>query len=141
MKSRLKILFVGETAMVQTTEFKGHDYFSTVRYGEAFGVMAKVFETLGHDVTHIPCHLVPTRFPRTIEELGEYDVVLFSDIGTNTFLLLPEMVRTGKRVPNLLTLMKEYIENGGGFCMIGGYMTYQGMDGKGKWKNLSIWDL
>ena len=138
MKEKLNILFVGETALIQTTEVKGHDVFNTVRFGEAYLVMKRVMEKLGHTVTHIPCHQVPMLFPRTIEELQAFDVILVSDIGTNTFLLLPEMVRMGKRLPNLLKLMAQYVENGGGFCMIGGYMTFQGIDGKGHWKGSII---
>lgn len=66
---------------------------------------------------------------------------MFSDIGTNTFLLLPEVVKQGKRAPNLLKLTREYVANGGGFCMIGGYMTYGGMEGKGKWKDSPIEEI
>ena len=138
MGKRLKVLFAGESAMVQTVEFKGHDSFTTVRYGEAFAVMKRVFDSLGHDVTHIPCHMVASNFPRTVGGLEAYDAILFSDVGSNTFLLLPEMVRTGKRLPNLLKNVAEYVANGGGFGMIGGYMTFQGMDGKGKWKDSAI---
>ena len=134
MSDRLRILFAGETAIVQTIEMKGYDFFSGIRFGEAWVVMEKVLSGLGHEVTHIPCHLVPTKFPRAQEDLAGFDVVIFSDIGSNTFLLLPEMVRTGKRLPNLLKLVRNYVESGGGFCMIGGYMTFQGMEGKGKWK-------
>ena len=138
MDRKLRILFVGESCFVTTTEYKGIDLFSETNYAEAFGVMREVFEKLGHRVTHIPCHLVGSLYPRTPEELRQFDVVLFSDVGSNTFLLLPEMVRTGKRVVNLLSLTRQYVAEGGGFGMIGGYMTFQGMDAKGKWKDTPI---
>ena len=141
MSQKLNILFVGESCFVTVTEYKGIDHFAETNYAEAFGVMREVFEKLGHSVTHIPCHMVSRQYPRTLEELKKYDVVLFSDVGSNTFLLLPEMVRTGKRVVNLLALTKQYVEEGGGFGMIGGYMTFQGMDAKGKWKDTHIEDI
>ena len=131
----MKILFVGESAVVHTVEYKGYDSFSATRYGEAFPAMGQMLRSLGHEVTHIPCHLVYREFPRTLEGLQDYDVILFSDVGSNTFLLLPDMLSTGKPVPNLLKLVCRYVEQGGGFAMIGGYMTFQGMDGKGKYKN------
>ena len=134
----MKILFVGESAIVHTTEYKGYDTFSATRYGEAFPVMGDMLRGLGHEVTHIPCHLVPRLFPRTVEGLREYDVIFFSDVGSNTFLLLPDMLATGKPVPNLLKLTCQYVEQGGGFAMIGGYMTFQGIDGKGKYKNSAL---
>ena len=141
MSQKLNILFVGESCFVTVTEYKGIDHFSETNYAEAFAVMSEVFGKLGHTVTHIPCHMVSRRYPRTLEELKQYDVVLFSDVGSNTFLLLPDMVRTGKRVVNLLALTKQYVAEGGGFGMIGGYMTFQGMDAKGKWKDTHIEDI
>lgn len=130
-----RILFAGETCMVHSIEFKGYDSFTSTRYAEAYGVMRKVFETIEVEVTHIPCHRVPFDFPNTLEALQAYDVVIFSDIGANTFLLHPDTVRFCKRTPNLLKLVRTYVENGGGFCMIGGYMTYQGIEAKGKYKD------
>ncbi|MHB0858234.1 MAG: glutamine amidotransferase [Anaerolineae bacterium] len=141
MRKSLSILFVGESCFATMTEYKGIDHFSETNYNESAAIMRKVFEELGHKVTHIPCHLVSRSYPRDIESLMQYDVVLFSDVGTNTFLLLPEVVRQGKRMPNLLTLTKEYVSRGGGFGMIGGYMTFGGMDGKGKWKGSCIEEI
>ena len=135
MDKGLSILLVGESCIATVTEYKGVDHFSETNYGEAAGVIVGTLEGAGHRVTHIPCHRVSRDFPRTLEELSRYDVVLFSDVGTNTFLLLPEVVKQGVRSVNLLKLTREYVEQGGGFCMIGGYMTYGGMVGKGKWKD------
>lgn len=136
-----KILFVGESCFATVTEYKGIDCFSETNYHEPAGIMRNLFEGLGHTFTHIPCHLVSTQYPRDLESLCQYDVVLFSDVGSNTFLLLPEVVRQGKRMPNLLNLTKRYVAEGGGFGMIGGYMTFQGMEAKGKWKDTHIEDI
>lgn len=141
MNKNLSILLVGESCLVTVTEYKGIDHFSETNYAEAAGVLISTLEKSGHHVTHIPCHRVSRDFPRTLEDLSHYDVVLFSDIGTNTFLLLPEVVKQGKRAENLLKLTKAYVEQGGGFCMIGGYMTYGGMGGKGKWKGSILEDI
>lgn len=138
MKTTLSILFVGESCFATSTEFKGINQFSETNYHESAAIMRRLFEGLGHRWTHIPCHLVSRDYPKDLETLSQYDVVLFSDIGTDTFLLLPEMVRTGKRVTNLLGLTRDYVAAGGGFGMIGGYMTFQGMEAKGKWKDSVI---
>jgi len=136
------ILFVGESAIVQTFEYKGHDAFSGIRYGNnGHKIVEKMFSRVDHELTYIPCHLVPFEFPRTPEELSKFDVVLFSDVGSNTFLLLPEVVKDGTRSPNLLELVREFVRAGGGFGMIGGYMTFGGMDGKAKWKDTCIEEI
>lgn len=141
MNKSLSILFVGESCFATVTEYKGIDHFSETNYHESARIMRELFEGLGHRVTHIPCHLVGRDYPRDASALARYDVVLFSDVGSNSFLLLPEVVRQGKRMPNLLSLTKEYVLNGGGFGMIGGYMTFQGMDGRGKWKDTAIEEI
>lgn len=138
MTKPLNILFVGESCFYTSTEYKGIDHFSETNYTESARIMKKLFADLGHNVTHIPCHRVALEYPSSIEELSKYDVVIYSDIGSNTFLLLPEMVKTGKRIVNRLKVTRDYVEQGGGFCMIGGYMTFQGMEAKGKWKDSVI---
>jgi uncharacterized membrane protein len=103
--------------------------------------MRRVFDAAGVDVTHIPCHRVPFDFPNTLEALSQYDAVLFSDVGSNTFLLHPDTTRLCKRTPNLLKLVRQYVEAGGGFGMIGGYMTFQGIEAKGKYKDTPIEEI
>lgn len=137
----ISILLVGESCFATVTEYKGIDHFSETNYHEPAVVLRKTLEASGHRLTHIPCHRIALDFPRDFEALASFDVVLFSDVGSNSFLLLPEMVRTGKRVVNLLKLTCDYIAQGGGFCMIGGYMTYQGVDARGKWKDSVIEDV
>jgi uncharacterized membrane protein len=133
MRQGKKLLFVGETCFAQTTEFKGTNSFSGIRYHESGYQFRALLEHQGFEVTHIPCHLVPRDYPRTVQGLAAYDVVLFSDVGADTFLLLPDMVRTGVRVPNLLKVTAEYVRQGGGFGMIGGYMTFQGINGSARY--------
>ncbi len=137
----LNILFVGESCFAQTFEFKGYNNFSGVHYHEGAHRMVAALEPFGHRITHIPCHLVARDFPRTAEPLAEYDVILFSDVGADTFLLLPDMVRTGTRVPNLLKLVREYVRNGGGFGMIGGYMTFQGINAAARYHATPIEEI
>ncbi len=43
----------------------------------------------GYEVNHVANHKVVSDFPYTLEELQQYDVIILSDIGSNT-LLLPE---------------------------------------------------
>lgn len=70
-----------------------------------------------------------------------YDVILFSDIGSDIFLLLPDMCKSGKRTVNLLKLVREYVGDGGSFGMIGGYSTFQGYEAKGNYKDTPIEEI
>ena len=141
MAKSLSVLLVGESCFATSTEYKGIDHFSETNYYSSGDLFGRIIEGLGHQFTHIPCHLISRLYPRNLEELQQFDVVLFSDVGSNSFLLLPEVVRQGKRSVNLLKLTCEYVKAGGGFGMIGGYMTFQGMDARGKWKETPIEEI
>lgn len=138
MKESLSVLLVGETAMGSLFEYKGIDYFVEADYHTSADLFIQALESKGHQVTQVPCHLISKLFPRTLEELSTYDVVLISDVGANSFLLLPEVVKEGRRAVNLLKLTCDYVAAGGGFAMIGGYLTFQGFNAKGCWKDTPI---
>lgn len=137
MSKKLSVLFVGETKIALGGCVQGYDLMLSARYEEPCTLMKELIEGLGHEFTCITSHLIARDFPRTLEALLRYNVVLFSDIGSNTFLLLPE-VCAAKRSVNLLKLVKQYVENGGGFGMIGGYLSFTGYEGKGKYKGTAI---
>ncbi len=140
MNKKLSVLFVGETELFQGGDLKGFDLTFCLEYREAFLPMKKMLEILGHSFTHIPSHLVARDFPRTLEALEKYDVILLSDIGSNAFLLLPEC-RNCQRTVNLLKLIRDYVENGGAFAMIGGYSTFMGYEAKGNWKDTPVEEI
>lgn len=141
MQKKLSVLFVGETWFMYTTEFKGFDYFTVGGYDEAVEWIQNAIESSGHDFTHIASHEISKRFPNTLEELQKYDVVLVSDVGANTFLLDPDTFFRSQRKANKLLLIAEYVREGGGFGMIGGYLTFQGIEAKGKYKGTPIEDI
>lgn len=141
MKKGKSILIIGESCTVHTFETKGYDQFVNIRYSEPARMFIKIIEATGNKVTHIPAHMVPDVFPNTLELLKKYDAVLVSDIGANTFLLHPDTMRFGKRTPNLLKLIREYVKQGGGFAMIGGYMSFMGVEGKARYKGTPIEEL
>jgi uncharacterized membrane protein len=63
-------------------------------------------------------------------ERDEYRVVLFSDIGSDTLLLHPDTFIRAQVLPNCLRLIRELVDQGGGFAMIGGYMSSAGFEGR-----------
>ena len=71
-------------------------------------------------------HEAIEQFPRTVEELKEYDVVVFSDMGADTLLLPPAVLLDGQVRSNPLVSVREFVRQGGGFLMVGGYMSFSG---------------
>lgn len=134
-----KILFIGETWIKHIIHQKGYDTFTSTHY--EFGA-EKLFEALEqHDITHIPAHAVGEMFPKSIDVLSAYDVVMVSDVGANSFLLPNEVFLEGKTVTNPLEMIKEYVRNGGSFLMIGGYMSFTGIDSKGRYGKSPLKEL
>lgn len=77
-------------------------------------------------------------FPSTEKAIGLYDVVIFSDIGSDTLLLHPDTTRKSQVTANRLKLLRDYVRNGGGFITIGGYMSFQGYEGKARYHGTPI---
>ena len=44
----------------------------------------------------------------------------------------------GKPVPNRLKLIREWTRAGGGLLMMGGYFSFQGIDGKARWRATAV---
>lgn len=136
-----KVLFVGESWHVHVTESKGFDTFSFDYYEQATEYIQAALEAAGVEFHHIPSHLVEERFPTTAEGLAEYDMVLFSDVGANTMNLPMNVFQRLIPTVNKLELVREYVRNGGAFVMIGGYLTFQGIQGRGCYKRTAIEDI
>ena len=57
-----------------------------------------------------------------------------------TRLLHPETFTKSKVLPNRLVALRDYVANGGGLVMVGGYMTFQGIEGKAKYAGTAVED-
>ena len=136
-----KVLFVGESWHVHTVEAKGFDIFSYDHYEEATEYISAAITSAGAEFVHIPSHLVERKFPGTVEELSKYDVVMFSDVGANTMNLPMNVFINLQPTPNKLKIVREYVKNGGAFVMIGGYLSFQGIQARGAYKNTPIEEI
>lgn len=137
----MKVLFAGETWVKHIIHVKGFDSFTTSEFGEGHTWFTRAMEAGEVDLTHIPSHAVPEQFPTTLEELKEYDLVILSDIGSRSITLPIDTFTHSKFMPNRLNVIKEYAEQGGGFAMIGGYMSFQGFENNGKYKGTAIEEI
>jgi uncharacterized membrane protein len=136
-----KVLLVGESWMCYTTHVKGFDSFYTSTYETGEKWLKAALEDGGYEVEFLPNHLAIEEFPFTMDELKEYDAIILSDIGANT-LLLPTLTFTqSKKMPNRCNLIRDYVLAGGALLMVGGYMTFSGVDAKGKWHDTAVQEV
>jgi uncharacterized membrane protein len=133
-----RVLLAGESWIMHTIHQKGVDSFNTTAYGTGHRWLQAALEAGGWQVDHLPGHLVPEAFPTTMAELRGYDVVMLSDIGANSLLLSPATFIRSEAAPNRLTLLRDWVDVGGGLVMIGGYLTFQGIEGKGRYAGTAV---
>lgn len=136
-----KLLLAGESWMVHMTHVKGYDSFTTSRYETGEKWVREAFEQAGYEVTYMPSHVAANEFPFTMDELKQFDVVVLSDIGANTLLLPDAVFYDGQKKPNRCDLIRDYVLQGGGLLMIGGYLTFSGIGAKGKWGMSSVQEV
>lgn len=128
-----KILFVGESWTVMVTHIKGADQFTQSYYDEGVRWVKNALEKEEFQVDHMPSHEAMYHFPATLEEMKKYDCIIFSDIGANSILLHPDTTQRCMQTPDRLKVLEEYVRDGGAFLMIGGYMSYSGIEGKARY--------
>ena len=135
------LLLVGESWFSHTIHTKGFDSFTTSTYEEGCADFVAALQSRGWAVDHIPSHLVDTQMPSTAEALGRYAVVALSDVGSNTFLLRRPTFIGGQVSPDLLELIAAYTTGGGGLVMVGGYMSFGGIDGTARYGQTCLADV
>ena len=137
----MKVLLAGESWSILAIHTKGFDHVNLGRYHEAGGPLIEALKSKGVEVDYLPNDAAQLNFPVEMKELKQYDAVIFSDVGSNSLLLHPKTQFECVRMPNRLELVKSYVEQGGGFLMCGGYMSYSGIEGRARYGMTPIADI
>jgi uncharacterized membrane protein len=135
------VLIVGESWTTHATHIKGFDQFQSSSYHVGVDPLRRALSTHGVQVTHMPAHAVPSDLPDTLEGMSRYDVIVLSDIGADTILLRPETFVDGRVTVNRLSLLREWVLAGGGLAMAGGYLSFQGLGGRARYRRTAIEDV
>src|SRR5258708_36213860 len=133
-----KILLAGESWTSTATHIKGWDQFPSVTHHRGADEFVSILSSTDLHFTYMPCHDAALGFPSRDEDLDVYDGVILSDIGANTLLLSPEVWIHSRRAPNRLKLLRSYVERGGGLIMVGGYYSFQGINGGARYRNTAV---
>jgi uncharacterized membrane protein len=130
-----RVLLIGESWFSYTIEVKGFDSYVHGGYEVGTRCIEEALVNGGHEFVHLPSHLVATQWSHS---LTEFDLILLSDIGSNTFLLTPETFVGGSMRTNPLTELADYCRRGGGLGMIGGYLSFAGFGGRAHYAGTPI---
>lgn len=133
MKS-VRVLLAGESWASYGIHVKGAAAYTTAAYEEGAEPLIRALRSSNFEVTYLPNHTVVEQFPFTCQELlDRYDVVVLSDLPSDSLLLPRAVFVDGETRPNRLTALKEFTSAGGGLLMIGGYMSFAGFEGRARY--------
>jgi uncharacterized membrane protein len=128
-----RVLLLGESWTIYSVHQKGFDAFYTSEYFEGGDEFIAALTTAGHEVSRIPAHLIHQNLPKEATALREIaDVVVVSDVGANTFLLAPETFGRSIPSPDKTAVLRDFVRDGGGLLMVGGYLSFSGIDAKAR---------
>ena len=133
-----KILLVGESWVSSATHYKGFDQFGSVTFHTGADPLVDALVGSKFEITWMKAHEAAEGFPFDVEGLAAYDVLVLSDIGANTLLLPPKVWLHSQTAPNRLKVIRDYVAGGGGLLMAGGYFSFQGIDGRARWRNTPV---
>jgi uncharacterized membrane protein len=136
-----RVLIAGESWVTQSTHIKGVDSFTTSSYVVGVEPLRRALESRGHEVVHLPAHLVPAQFPDDAAALAAYDVVVLSDIGANSLQLAPEVFEQARPGSDRIGALRAWVDAGGGLLMIGGYLSFTGFEAKAAYRNTALHEV
>jgi len=135
---QMDVLYVGDYKLQANQYYAGADSFQVfqrqVRDHEP--LLEALDDAPTVDVEHMDSTAAMEEFPRSLESLQEYDALLLSDLTRGT--LEPHFYPDAIPGPNLLKLIREFVESGGGLVYCGGWMTFQGYQGVGNWAGTPV---
>lgn len=136
-----RILLAGESWISQSTHYKGFDEFSSTAFETGADDFIAAAASQGITVEQLYAHDVPKKFPRTAAALNEYDAVIVSDVGYNTFVLPNEVFLRGQQSENPLVALAEWTRAGGALMMAGGYLSFQGFQARANYARSPLADV
>lgn len=132
-----RALLVGESEVLHEIRHKGFDSFHMTSVHSDAGPFLAALRAQGHEVDWMNTERASEEFPFDKAGLSGYDVVILSDVGSNT-LLLPRAVHEGVPRPNRLEVLREWVHEGGALLMCGGWMSFAGMHGAARYHRTPV---
>ena len=136
----MDVLYIGDYKLQSNEYLVGADSFKTFykKIRDYEPLLEALQEAPDVSVDYLDGPDTMTDFPRSVEELAEYDTLIISDLSRGT--LEPHFHPNSIPGPNLLRIVYDFVEGGGGLVYCGGWMTFQGYQGVGNWHGTPVAD-
>lgn len=137
----LKVLYVGDSEIVLNRYLVGADVIEQSYFNDNGRYFRQAMVSQPSvEVRHITPHGVATEFPVNLTDLQCYQVVIFSDVGYNSLVFYPGLTPPYQYPlgPDRIGMVRSFVEAGGGFLMVGGYLSFAGLNGIARWGGTDI---
>lgn len=135
---KIRVLYAGDGETLNYLVTKGMSFYAAGGYVDESGYLTQALTSDPQiDVTHIKPGDSLEAFPRDLETLKTFDAVILSDIGADSilFYMNRDIAPMG---PNRLKLLKQYVNEGGGLMMIGGWSSFGGWGGQARYADTPV---
>ena len=139
----IKILYVGDTQVNVQTSIKGIDSWTFTYYSDSARFLRNALNANPEiSLDHISSADSIAKMPSTVEEFKKYDAVILSDLGFNSVNLQPGNLEYKVPMgPDRIQGIYDYVQGGGGFMMVGGWLSFSGIQGKGLWGDTKVEEI
>lgn len=141
---KIRVLYVGDAGVLLGPNIIASPFYYEMKGYEVHIWCQPVLDALNaeNDITveHMTNWRALAEFPETAEQIAaNYDVVVLSDVEQEVLVLYPwERFMDAPMGPNRLVSIREFVRNGGGLAMIGGWQSFTGRRGLGNWGNTPV---
>lgn len=142
----MKILYVGDSGTMALT-YTGSPFWVEQKNLEVRNFGLPLLQALQEDpeieVTYMPTWEAYKSFPRSVEDLLNYDVLILSDVEYDSIIYYPEFYTPSKYgehivMPNRVKNIREFVRKGKGLAMLGGWQSFAGKYGNALWQGTPV---
>lgn len=143
-KQPIRVLYVGDAGVVLGPNIVASAFYYEQKGYEVNIWCQPVLDALNAEkditVEHMTNWRALKEFPEKPEDIAaKYDVVVLSDIEQESLVLYPwKRMFDSPMGPNRVESIREFVRNGGGLIMIGGWQSFTGRRGIGNWANTAV---
>jgi len=141
---KIRVLYVGDAGVVLGPNIVASPFYYEQKGYEVHIWCQPILDALSAEkditVEHMTTWRALKEFPKTAEELAaKYDVIVLSDIEQESLVLYPwEVMMQSPMGPNRVESIREFVRNGGGLIMVGGWQSFTGRRGVGNWGGTAV---
>lgn len=143
-KKPVRVLYIGDAGVVLGPNIIASPFYYEQKGYEVHIWCQPLLDSLNKEpdikVEHMTNWRALAEFPETAKDIAaKWDVIVLSDIEQECLVLYPwQRLMDTIMDPNRLYAIRDFVKNGGGLIMVGGWESFTGRRGIGNWGNTPV---